>query len=145
MAEQAAEEREKQALKATYANIYRRQSLRRLPVEPGTNEANTVRLSFRTAAGGRLIRQFRGSETLEDVYIFIDTFGMEQQAGSSSSLEMELPEDYVHEYEFTLASLMPRKVFPFETTDEPLALSEIQELWPSANLVVESKELDEED
>ncbi|RKP13523.1 thioredoxin-like protein [Piptocephalis cylindrospora] len=149
IAEKAAQKKEQQALVAAYSNVYRRRRLQELPEEPKAgDEEPTVRLSFRTATGGRLVRRFRGSDTLEDVYTFIDTYGMEEEnpaSSSPSSADTELPDDYVHEYEFTLASLMPRKVFPCEGANGHSVLSDIRELWPSANLVVESKDLEEEE
>lgn len=45
------------------------------------------------------------------------------------------PEDYVHQYKFTIHSPYPRKEYE---ADEHQTLSNIPSLWPSATLVVDA-------
>ncbi|KAF9934714.1 hypothetical protein FBU30_000572 [Linnemannia zychae] len=112
-----------------------------LPAEPAAGEAGCARLSFKLWNGERVIRRFKGTEPVEHVYIFIETIEFREN-GSKADLELEAEEHagYSHEYDFVLISPFPRT----KVTDRKKLIKDEPALWPSASLVVELKE-DEED
>lgn len=54
----------------------------------------------------------------------------------------EPPADYTHKYKFTIHSPYPRMEYE---PDNKTKLSDIKSLWPSATLVVDSVDDDEEE
>jgi FAS-associated factor 2 len=101
-----------------------------LPTEPQDSEADTLRVSFRLADGRRVIRRFRASDRLEDVYAFVETL----DADTASTSTIQAPSDYEHTYDFVLSSQYPRNEFPFESNT---TLQSLDSWWPSVNLLVE--------
>lgn len=55
---------------------------------------------------------------------------------------VERPEDYVHNYKFTIHSPYPRMEYE---PDQTKKLHEIKSLWPSATLVVDAVDDDDEE
>lgn len=133
--DQQARELERNALNAKYRTLYVASLSSKLPSEPGPEEPGTSRFSIRLANGERVIRRFRGSETVKDLYHFVETIiPADPWAPSTPTSEavVSLPPHYEHKFGFRLTSY-PRLVF--EPTSEPL--KEVANLWPGASLLVE--------
>ncbi|KAF9111699.1 hypothetical protein BGX27_004577 [Mortierella sp. AM989] len=128
----AALERRERHLKYLFEN---------LPAEPATGESGCARLSFKLWNGERIVRRFKGTEPVENVYIFIETIEFREN-GSKAELSVEAEEHvgYVHEYEFVLISPFPRT----KVTDREKLIKDEPALWPSASLVVELVDEEEE-
>lgn len=108
-----------------------------LPQEP---TANFAKLSFRLADGDRVIRQFDQEATVDDLYQFVEAYPLIKEEGLSSEDKVAAPSDYTHAYKFTMHTPYPRMEFP----PSQQKLIDIKSLWPSATLVVEDDEEDEE-
>ncbi|KAG0319240.1 hypothetical protein BGZ97_002532 [Linnemannia gamsii] len=128
----AALERHERHLKYLFEN---------LPEEPAAGEAGCARLSFKLWNGERVIRRFKGTEPVEHVYIFIETIEFREN-GAKAELQLEAEEHvgYTHEYDFVLISPFPRT----KVTDRKKLIKDEPALWPSASLVVELKEDEDE-
>ncbi|KAF9335738.1 hypothetical protein BGZ91_010375 [Linnemannia elongata] len=113
-----------------------------LPEEPAAGEAGCARLSFKLWNGERVIRRFKGTEPVEHVYIFIETIEFREN-GTKAELQLEAEEHvgYTHEYDFVLISPFPRT----KVTDRKKLIKDEPALWPSASLVVELKEDEDEE
>ncbi|KAF9091803.1 hypothetical protein BGX29_010752 [Mortierella sp. GBA35] len=113
-----------------------------LPEEPAAGETGCARLSFKLWNGERVIRRFRGTEPVEHVYVFIETIEFREN-GSKAELQLEAEEHvgYSHEYDFVLISPFPRT----KVTDRKKLIKDEPALWPSASLVVELKEDEDEE
>ncbi|KAF9175246.1 hypothetical protein BGX21_006533 [Mortierella sp. AD011] len=111
-----------------------------LPDEPAAGEAGCARLSFKLWNGERVIRRFKGTEPVENVYIFIETIEFREN-GSKAGLPIKAEEHvgYVHEYDFVLISPFPRT----KVTERERLIKDEPALWPSASLVVELVDEDE--
>ncbi|KAF9917500.1 hypothetical protein BX616_000806 [Lobosporangium transversale] len=111
-----------------------------LPEEPAAGEPGCATLSFKLWNGERIIRRFRGTEPVENVYVFIETIEFREN-GSKADLQLEAEQHlgYTHEYDFVLISPFPR----VKVTDREKLIKDEPALWPSASLVVELK--DDED
>lgn len=106
----------------------------RLPKEEPEHGLDTARVSIRTGDGERIVRRFAGDADMEEVYAYVECLDVDREMLK----EVEAPEGYVHEWGFRLVSPMPRKVYE-------VGQGTVKEcLWPSANLVVEPID-DEED
>jgi len=116
--------------------LYRKYLLTSLPSEPNINDEKVAKISFRLTDGRRLVRNFRGSETLNSVYAYIDTIDLKVEPSSSESSVPDYdPSEY--NYGFILHSTFPRKEFPYE---DGVLISSIESWWPSVNLVVETND-----
>lgn len=108
-----------------------------LPQEP---TANFAKLSFRLADGDRVIRQFDQEATVDDLYQFVEAYPLLKEEGPCGEEKVEVPIDYTHAYKFTMHTPYPRMEFP----PSQQKLIDIKSLWPSATLVVEDDDEDEE-
>ncbi|RCH82587.1 hypothetical protein CU097_000781, partial [Rhizopus azygosporus] len=103
-----------------------------LPEEP--KEGKMTKLSFRLANGDRVVRSFSEHDTLDTLYRFVEVYPLLKSNEPVEPCE-SAPEDYVHQYKFTIHSPYPRKEYE---ADEHQTLSNIPSLWPSATLVVDA-------
>lgn len=117
---------------------YTRYLFTNLPQEPTTNFA---KLSFRLADGDRVIRQFDKEATVDDLYKFVEIYPLLKKEGAPTEEKVKAPKDYTHEFKFTMHTPYPRMEFP----PSQQKLIDIKSLWPSATLVVEDNDNDEED
>ncbi|KAL9555494.1 hypothetical protein MBANPS3_002341 [Mucor bainieri] len=108
-----------------------------LPKEP---TANFAKLSFRLADGDRVIRQFDQEATVDDLYQFVEAYPLFKEEGPYSEEKVAAPSDYTHAYKFTMHTPYPRMEF----APSQQKLIDIKSLWPSATLVVEDNDEDEE-
>ncbi|CAG8718549.1 2793_t:CDS:2 [Cetraspora pellucida] len=130
--ERAKKEAEERMLLLANKEKWRRWALTQLPNEPNQNETDVASLSFRLVNGERVVRRFRADDTVEMVYIFVDTYHIRNE--TSSSADVQPPKDYEHNFDFLLVSF-PRTV---HQADKFKTIKNESGLWPSANLIVES-------
>lgn len=140
-----AEQRERERAERAAEQDRKRQLWRRwrattIAPEPPAAEADVVRLALKmpeATGAGRVIRRFAGHTTVEELYAFVDCYGVLQARAGGGEDESELddkgaPEGYEHAYGFRLASLLPREVFE-PTRDKTLR----ETIGKSGNLIVE--------
>ncbi|CAG8695905.1 thioredoxin-like protein [Gigaspora rosea] len=139
--ERAKREEEERMLLLANKEKWRRWALTQLPNEPNQNETNVTSLSFRLLNGERVVRRFRADDTVEMIYIFVDTYHMRKETSSSSTVHQP-PEDYVHTFDFLLVSPFPRTV---HHVDKLKTIKNVSGLWPSANLIVEGLTSDDDE
>ncbi|KAJ1659371.1 UBX domain-containing protein 10 [Dispira simplex] len=113
---------------------YRRYLAAHVPEEPAPGP-DVGRFGIRLTTGERVTRRFRASDPVEDVYHFVDSYGVTPSDGPSDLP----PGDYEHIYSFVLVSPMPRQEIPKRDLTVKEAMGD---LWPSTTLIVE--ELEEE-
>lgn len=99
----------------------------------------TARVSIRLLSGHRLIHNFAASQTLEDIYAYVECYDL--LGTDPEKTPTAPPQGYTHEYGFQLASAMPRRVVPADAT----AVSDEKSVWPSGALVVEVDEVSDDE
>lgn len=121
------EERQKEILEKEYLQYL----VGLFAEEPNTDEKVT-KISFRLADGERVIRKFRGSDSLQVLYQFVQAYPY------LNTLEPrdEPPKNYAHQYTFSIHSPFPRTVYE---PDSKTKLVDIKGLWPSATLIVDEE------
>jgi FAS-associated factor 2 len=98
-----------------------------------------TKISFRLASGERVIRRFAADQTLASLYMFVEAYPyLNDMEGS----EVVAPEGYVHKYDFTLHSPFPRTEYG---PDEAIKIEDVKGLWPSATLIVDAVEDDDDE
>ncbi|KAG0181631.1 hypothetical protein DFQ29_007617 [Apophysomyces sp. BC1021] len=136
-AKQAEEERQTYAEKRQQ---YIRYLYNSLPEEPGSDYVGKVaKLSFRLGNGDRAIRSFRGDQSIEDLYHFIEVYPLLK--GDERMDCTSPPEKYKHKFNFTIIAPYPRKTFDVSSKHK---LCDEPSLWPSANLIVDTEMDDDE-
>ncbi|KAK2601177.1 hypothetical protein N8I77_010645 [Diaporthe amygdali] len=140
-AEQRERERAEQAAeKDRKRQLWRRWRATTIAPEPPASDADVVRLAVKMpeeTGAGRVIRRFAGATTVEELYAFVECYGVLQARAGGAADESELddtgaPEGYEHAYAFRLASVLPREVFE-PTRDKTLR----ETIGKSGNLIVE--------
>ncbi|CAO3634384.1 unnamed protein product [Cunninghamella echinulata] len=116
-----------------------------LPTEPGSDyKGKVTKLNFRLANGDRVIRQFKSDDTIESLYQFVEAYPLIKNNNNITSNEqVSPPMDYEHKYNFTIHSPFPRTVYGLDDKYKPL--SDVPSVWPSATLIVELDDVDEDD
>ncbi|KAI9012587.1 hypothetical protein CLU79DRAFT_770033 [Phycomyces nitens] len=117
----------------------------KLEDEPGAGyEGKVARLSFRLENGDRVIRKFRADLPIEAIYEFVEAYPLlkEYQETGKKEEDETPPTDYVHKYKFTIISPYPRKVYDVKSDQ---TLVDDKSLYPSANLIVDTEEEEEEE
>lgn len=97
----------------------------------------TTKISFRLADGERVIRKFRGSDSLEVLYQFVEAY---PHLNDTVEQVHKPPPDYSYPYNFTIHSPFPRTVYH---PDPDTFISDVKGLWPSATLIVDTNDNDE--
>ncbi|EIE81566.1 hypothetical protein RO3G_06271 [Rhizopus delemar RA 99-880] len=139
---QAAAMRERaRLLEKKNRKLYIRYLCQKLRDDSMDSNEKTVRISFRMADGSRAIRKFKGSDTLETLYQFVEAHPYMEIYENESCID-EVPEDYVHKYKFTVHSAYPRTVYQ---ADPEKKIIDEKSLWPSATLIVDPEDEDEEE
>lgn len=98
----------------------------------------TTKISFRLADGERVIRKFRGSDSLEVLYQFVEVYP--HLNDTVVDQVHKPPPDYAYPYNFTIHSPFPRTVYH---PDPETLISDVKGLWPSATLIVDTNDNDE--
>ncbi|CAG8478610.1 10070_t:CDS:2 [Ambispora gerdemannii] len=113
---------------------WRRWALSQLPIEPAQVQDDVAQLVFKLPDGQRIMRNFDGSDSIETVYTFVDTYNLRKELSSLSSVPLSPPRNYVHSFDFLLVSPYPRTVhYP----DKNKTIKEESELWTRAQLLVQ--------
>lgn len=99
-----------------------------------------TKISFRLSNGDRVIRQFSGDDTLVSLYEYIEAYSHMDDAMDEENIS--LPEDYTHQYKFTMHSPFPKTVYLPNSSKK---IIDEKGLWPSATLIVDTNEEDEEE
>jgi FAS-associated factor 2 len=105
--------------------------------EPVPSVKDVVRIALKmpeSSGAGRIVRRFNSDTTLEELYAFVECYDLlESGTASLQDSVLHKPDDYTHEYQFRVASLMPRAVY------EPTELVTMgEQIGRSGNLIVES-------
>jgi FAS-associated factor 2 len=128
--QEAKEAREKQEQRRRHRMAWRARKASQLPPEPtpdSSSSQKTTRVVVRLPDGRRIVRTFYANESTEALYAFVDVEAGEKEDGP-------LPDGYVHQYDFVLATSFPRRIV--DKSGEK-TLDMVEGLVPSANLVVE--------
>lgn len=98
-------------------------------------EKGGVRLQIRVG-DERIVRRVKDDVSLENLYRFIECKDEVRKVESGEETdEVQLPENYTHEFKFRIATMLPKKVY------EPGLSATVGELFaPSASLVVEEED-----
>ncbi|KAI8098458.1 uncharacterized protein BX664DRAFT_254298, partial [Halteromyces radiatus] len=108
--------------------------------EPGPDyQGKVTKLNFRLANGDRVIRQFKETDTIETLYQFVEAYPF-IKSGQTSPVSP--PTEYQHKYRFTIHSPFPRTVYDME---KDRTLLNVPSLWPSATLIVDAYEEDDDE
>lgn len=107
----------------------------RIASEPEASDKDVVRLAIKFPSGERVVRRFQGHNTIEELYAFVECYGL---GGNDTTATM--PEGYQHDYQFRVASILPREVY--HPTDEGTLQEKIGR---SGNLIVEDVLEDEDE
>ena len=102
-----------------------------VPREPVSNRSTEIRVSIKLPDGRNLQRHFRPTDTLEQLYAYVDTIDSQVDEPPVCA-----PPGYEHSFPFPLVQTYPRRVLP---NNEALArpLEDLEGFGPSANLIVE--------
>ncbi|CAJ0628126.1 10556_t:CDS:2, partial [Entrophospora sp. SA101] len=115
---------------------WRRWALSALPDEPPESDKNVARLSFRLANGERVVRRFKPDDTVEMMYVFVDTYFLREDHSSSSSNLQFPPDDYTHKFDFLLISPYPRTEYH---VDKCKTIKNENDIWPK---IVSARNID---
>ncbi|KLU90504.1 UBX domain-containing protein 8 [Magnaporthiopsis poae ATCC 64411] len=106
------------------------------PVGDGKDVVRLALMMPEHTGAGRIVRRFAAHTTIEELYAFVECYGVE----GSEKAPLEPPANYKHEYEFRLVSVLPREVYePSET--ETVG----KKIGRSGNLIVEAAVFDSDD
>jgi FAS-associated factor 2 len=100
-------------------------------------DEKVTKISFRLTNGERVIRKFSGSDSLRVLYEFVEVY---PYLNTLEPLDQP-PENYTHEFKFSIHSPFPRTVYQ---PDSETKLADVKGLWPSATLIVDTEEEEEE-
>jgi FAS-associated factor 2 len=111
--------------------------------EEQTETEKMTKISFRLANGDRVIRKFKATDSLERLYQFVEIYPFLQEQEQSVGIK-ELPtnKDYKHKFSFTIHSPFPRTVYQADST---ILIQDEKSLWPSATLIVDTIDDEEEE
>ncbi|KAI0384531.1 UBX domain-containing protein [Hypomontagnella monticulosa] len=112
--------------------------------EPTATDKDVVRLALKLpdSEGGRIVRKFAASTTVEELYAFVECYNLLNSDGGvdeDEKADRERPEGYEHEYKFRIATPLPRVVY------DPNSKATLgAAIGRSGNLIVEDVIHDEE-
>ncbi|KAI8326372.1 hypothetical protein GQ54DRAFT_307602 [Martensiomyces pterosporus] len=122
---------------ATFARLQREDSADQAA------DSEMGKLNLRLENGQRIVRQFPGCTTMQQLFDFVETRDVAREWEANKTTPygdgidaIVIPEGYEHEYDFVLVSQYPRVVFDDRTLGLKEALS-AKRMWPSATLIVE--------
>ncbi|KAK4200165.1 hypothetical protein QBC40DRAFT_74033 [Triangularia verruculosa] len=134
----ALEEAEKAARQEELRRQWRKWRATTLAPEPEAKDAVRLALNMpASAGGGRIIRRFASTTTLEELYAFVECYDLLQEQYLDEKLSE--PESYEHKYGFQIASMLPR-----ETLEPSKIITIGQKMGRGGSLVVEDL-IDEDD
>ena len=86
------------------------------------------------------MRKFASDAPLDELYAFVECYGLLQLPKLVKEGESEKPDDYEHKYAFRIASVMPR-----ETLEPSMSVTIGGKMGRGGNLIVEETGYDEDD
>lgn len=107
--------------------------------EPPASDKSIVRVALKMperSGKGRIVRRFPQDAPMEELYAFVECHDVEVEEGA----DVSKPEDYEHEYAFTIAATLPREVF-----EPSKSVTMLEKIGKSANLIVEEASPDSSD
>lgn len=146
-AETAAATAEKEAAQRAAAADLHKANLRQwqmwraanLEEEPTLSEEGSVRIGLKMpGTAQRITRRFRGAADIEEVYAFVECYGIHSSADVVGA-SPDPPTGFKHEYKFRIVSPIPRQIYSLEDGG-----SIMERIGKSGNLIVEPV-VDEED
>lgn len=136
---EAREKYQAETKKANDIKQWKQWRARKLHPEPSSEDKDVSKISLRMRSGERVLRTFAATDSIEELYAFVECHD-ELQAVGSSEKDVEAPIGFQHTYGFRLVSPMPRTVYELE------AGGTVRErVGRSANLIVESIADDDEE
>jgi FAS-associated factor 2 len=116
---------------------WRRWKRKTMAVEPDVAEEGTARISVRLGDGRVAVRRFRVTQTIEDLYDFVECSLDPREAEEeveNSTISVQKPLRYEHIFEFQLATTFPRVLLSSSSRE---TIQDAGGMIPSANLIVE--------
>lgn len=109
---------------------------RKSTLAPECNERGEYsRIAIKLPDGSRVQLKVNKTCSLEEIYALVEC-NLLQQIQIDESTTYEQPENYVHEYDFDIYSLVPRQLLP---RDRSTIISENPLVYPNGNLIVEPR------
>lgn len=115
---------------------WRKWRANRIDPEPSADSQDIVRIALKMPEAARVMRRFKGSDGIEELYAFVDCYKFLQE-GTASEKASE-PEGYKHEFDFRLVQTLPRVVYDVDDGGTIAA-----RVGKSGNLIVEPIKEDE--
>lgn len=110
-AERRKEEEEGNAARlAANKEQWRKWRAAQMAPEPSADEKDVVRIALKMPEAARVMRRFRASDPIDELYAFVECYDHVKD-GSSSEEVAENPDAYVHHYDFQIVSTLPRVVY----------------------------------
>ncbi|KAA8898280.1 hypothetical protein TRICI_006598 [Trichomonascus ciferrii] len=132
--QQEEEKQERERLSAQWRRWRTRQLRQKLDQLQNSTE-RLARVSLRLLTGERVVQKFDPSDSVEEIYAFVECYHELQKPNDESEYDdLDKPEGYTHKYTFELVSPMPRKVL---APDTALLIRDENTVWPNGSLVVE--------
>ncbi|KAF6840689.1 UBX domain-containing protein [Colletotrichum plurivorum] len=141
-ARKAEEEAEAAAKQAEQCQRWRHWRATTIEDEPAASSKDVVRIALKmpeSAGAGRIVRRFRSETAMEALYAFVECYDIIAASESVSEKDAVKPENYEHEYQFRIVSVMPRVVYE-PSKEETIG----QKIGRSGNLIVEDVSVDME-
>ena len=91
---------------------WRRWRASRIAPEPEQGP-DIVRIALKMPEAARIMRRFRGGDTIEELYAFVECYDIVKD--SALDEKAEKPIDYEHRFDFRLVQTLPRVVFDIES------------------------------
>ncbi|KAK1518861.1 UBX domain-containing protein [Colletotrichum costaricense] len=141
-ARKAEEEAEAAARREELGDKWKRWRATTMEDEPPASNKDVVRIALKmpeSSGAGRIVRRFRNDTTMETLYAFVECYDVLTASEEVSEKAAVKPEGYEHEYQFRIASVMPRVVYE-PSKEETMG----QNIGRSGNLIVEEVSADGE-
>ncbi|KAL0937887.1 UBX domain-containing protein [Colletotrichum truncatum] len=134
-ARKAEEEAEAAAKLAGQRENWRRWRATTIEDEPPASSKDIVRIALKmpeSTGAGRIVRRFRSDTTIEALYAFVECYDLLAASDNLKEKGTIQPEGYEHQYQFRIASIMPRIIYE-PSKEETMG----QKIGRSGNLIVE--------
>ncbi|KAJ4147404.1 hypothetical protein LMH87_001925 [Akanthomyces muscarius] len=131
----ALEEADAAALRAEKGEQWKAWRASQIKAEPPTSDKEVVRVALKmpeASGAGRITRRFAQDAPLEELYAFIECYGVLHGDEGAGNASKEKPIDYEHKYMFRVASTLPRAIYEPSATETMGAT-----IGRSGNLIVE--------
>ncbi|ANB12137.1 Ubx3p [Sugiyamaella lignohabitans] len=102
--------------------------------------ARPARISLRLLSGERVVQLFSPTDTLEDLYAFVECHELLKEPAPTT--ETTAPPDFTFTYNFQLSTPMPRKVLE-PSTD--IHIADERSVYPSGSVLVETADPDDDE